>query len=353
MVIERVISGRDAVYLDLQKRPDRNKLNEPELFFARHAGQLVCLDEIQQTPDLFSILRTVVDEDRRPGRFLVLGSASRDFIRQSSETLAGRIAYLELTPFQYREVMPEIALFDHWNRGGFPESCLAADDQNSAAWRHDFVRTFLERDIPNLGPAGIPVSRIETLWRLIAHLHGQTMNYRMMAESIDVSVPTVKGYLALLEQTFMIRLLPPLEANLRKRLVKSPKLYMRDTGLLHTLLDLDSLDHVQGHPVWGPSWEGYAIENLCTAYPRHRASFARTGNGAEVDLVLQRGTETLLFECKASRAPKPSRGLHHLIEDIKPSHSYIVAPVDESYPYSETITVVPLRELVVEVSPWT
>ena len=343
-----LMSGLDAIHLDLQDRSDRNKLNEPELFLERHSDQLVCLDEIQQVPDLFPVLRATVDRKRQPGRYLVLGSASRDLIRQSSETLAGRIAYLELTPFQFREVAAEITLFDHWNRGGFPESCLAMDDDSSVAWRRDFVRTFLERDIPDLGPTGIPVSRIETLWHLIAHLHGQTVNYRIMAESIDVSVPTVKNYLSLLEQTFMIRLLPPLEANLKKRLTKSPKLYLRDSGLLHTLLDLDSLDDVQGHPVWGPSWEGYVIENLCAAYPRHRPSFVRTGNGAEVDLVLQRGTERFLFECKASQAPKPSRGLHHLIEDLHPARSYIVAPVAEAYSYNEAITVTPLGALCSE-----
>lgn len=265
-----IVSDRNAVYLDLQSRSDQNNLNEPELFLNRHADQLVCLDEIQRIPDLFPILRSTVDQLRREGCCLVLGSASRDLIRQSSESLAGRIA----------------------------------------------------------------------------HLHGQTVNYRMIAESIDASIPTVKSYLSLLEQTFMIRLLPPFGANLRKRLVKSPKLYVRDTGLLHTLLDLDSLDDVQGHPIWGHSWEGYVIENLCTRFQNHRASFVRTGNGAEVDLVLQRGTEVLLFECKASQAPKPSRGLHHLIGDLHPTRTYVVAPVDEAYPYNESTTVSPLRALV-------
>lgn len=343
---QHLISGENALYLDLQSRGDRNKLHEPELFLERHVDHLVCLDEVQRVPDIFSVLRSVVDRNRRPGRFLVLGSASRDLIRQSSESLAGRISYLESTPFQYREVLEDVSLTDHWNRGGFPESYLAENDDISVAWRENFIRTFLERDIPNLGPAGIPVSRMETLWRLIAHLHGQTVNYRILAESVDVSVPTVKNYLSLLEQTFMIRLLPPLEANLTKRLVKSPKLYIRDTGLLHTLLDMDSLDDVQGHPVWGPSWEGYVVENLCTRFPSHRASFIRTGNGAEVDLVLQWKSETLLFECKASKAPKPSRGLHHLISDLNPTRSYLVAPVADSYPYNSTITVAPLRDLV-------
>lgn len=343
---KRMISEVDAVYLDLQSRADRNKLNEPELFFERHRDQCVCLDEIQLVPDLFPVLRSLVDQDRRPGRFLVLGSASRDLIRQSSETLAGRIAYLELTPFRLGEVRHVRSLFDHWNRGGFPESCLAPDDVSSADWRRDFIRTFLERDIPDLGPAGIPVPRMETLWRLLAHLHGQTVNYSKLAEGIDVSVPTLKGYLALLEQTFMIRLLPPFEANLKKRMVKSPKVYLRDSGLLHSLLDLESLDEVQSHPVWGASWEGYVVEHLCNAFPRHRAGFLRTGNGAEADLLLSRGRERLLVECKASKAPRPSRGLHELMADLQPTRTVLVAPVEEGYPYNEQIEVCPLMELL-------
>lgn len=342
---KHLMRGMNSVYLDLQNRGDRNKLNEPELFFERHADQSVCLDEIQWVPDMFPVLRSLVDQDRRPGRFLVLGSASRDLIRQSSETLAGRIAYLELTPFTFHEIRGMRTLYDYWNRGGFPESCLADDDETSADWRRDFIRTFLERDIPNLGPAGIPVARMETLWQLIAHLHGQTLNYSKMAETVDVSVPTLKRYLALLEQTFMIRLLPPFEANLKKRMVKSPKLYIRDSGLLHSLLNLESLDEVQSHPVWGASWEGMVIENLLHAFPKHQAGYIRTGNGAEADLILQRGHERILVECKASKAPRPSRGLHELIGDLHPTRTLLVAPVDEAYPYTEHIQVTPLGTL--------
>jgi predicted AAA+ superfamily ATPase len=345
-LVRHLMEGKRSVYLDLQNRADRNKLNEPELFFERHADQCVCLDEIQLVPDLFSVLRSVVDQVRRPGRFLVLGSASRDLIRQSSETLAGRIAYLELTPFSFEEIHNECPLVDHWNRGGFPESCLAADDESSADWRRNFIRTFLERDIPDLGPAGIPVPLMERLWHHIAHLHGQTVNFSRLSEGMGVAVPTLKGYLSLLEQTFMIRLMPPFEANLKKRMVKSPKIYVRDSGLLHSLLDLETLDDVQSHPVWGASWEGYVIENLCTAFPKHRAGFLRTGNGAEADLVLEHRGERILVECKASKAPRASRGLHELIGDLRPARTFLVAPVVESYPYNEDIEVAPPGRLL-------
>jgi predicted AAA+ superfamily ATPase len=343
--LARRLAGAGSVYLDLQNRADRNKLNEPELFLGQHRGDLVCLDEIQNIPEFFSVLRSEIDQDRRAGRFLILGSASRDLIRQSSETLAGRIAYLELTPFHVMELPEETGWDQHWNRGGFPESLLASDDAASADWRRDFIRTFLERDIPAFGPAGIPFTIMERLWRILAHLHGQTLNYSKIAGTLDVAVPTLKRYLSLLENTYMLRLLEPLEANLKKRIVKSPKVLIRDCGILHTLLDLDTLDDVMAHPVMGPSWEGHVIENLTAALPRYRASFLRTGHGAEADLVLERGGQRHLIECKASKAPKPSRGTHELLHDLAPTATWLVAPVKESYPYNESITVVSPREL--------
>jgi predicted AAA+ superfamily ATPase len=287
-----------------------------------------------------------VEQFREPGRFLILGSASRDLIRQSSETLAGRISYEELTPFSLPEIDGAVGMFPHWNRGGFPESCLASNDEESMEWRDDFIRTFLERDIPVYGPAGIPPLLVEKLWRLIAHLHGQTVNYSKMAESVDVSVVTLKKYLILLEQTFMIRLLQPLELNLKKRLVKSPKIYIRDSGLLHALLGLERLDDVLAHPILGASWEGYVIENLCTYFPRYKTSFLRTGNGAEMDLILEKGTKRYLIECKASKAPKPSRGTHELIKDLQPTATWLVAPVDDTYTYASGITVTSPAQLL-------
>ena len=288
------------------------------------------LDEFQLAPDLFSALRSEIDRDRRPGRFLILGSASRDLIRQSNETLAGRIAQLELTPF----LLPEIAGVADWKalwiRGGFPDSLLAADERDSLDWRTDFIRTFLERDIPSLGFA-IPLPLMERLWRMLAHDHGQTVNYSKLAGALDLSVPTLKKYLAVLEQTYMLRLLAPYDANLKKRLVRSPKLYVRDSGLLHSLLDIESFDALLAHPVADESWEGFAIEQLIAAMPRWRPAFLRTANGAEADLVMERGQRRLLFEIKLSKAPQPSRGFYELIEDLRPESATVIAPVDGPY----------------------
>ncbi|MCK5799448.1 MAG: ATP-binding protein, partial [Deltaproteobacteria bacterium] len=311
---QHILRGKEtssSVFLDLQAREDRAKLAEPELFLEAHRADLVCLDEIQRVPDLFSVLRVEIDRDRRPERFLILGSASRDLIRQSNETLAGRVAYVDLTPFLAREVLGHAKLRTLWHRGGFPNSLLAANDVDSADWRRDFVQTFLERDIPSLG-FSIPMPVMHRLWRLLAHVHGQTANYSKLAAAAHLSVRTLKKYLFLLEQTGMLRQLPPCEANLKKRLVKAPKLYLRDSGLLHDLLDIASYDELLGHPSVGASWEGFAIENIISTMPRWRASFLRTSNGAEVDLVLERGDRRRLYEFKASKAPKPTRGFHEL-----------------------------------------
>lgn len=333
-----------AVYLDLQDRVDRNKLSEPELFFDRYRNKLICLDEIQLLPEFFQVLRSEIDRDRRPGRFLILGSASRDLIRQSTESLAGRIAYLDLTPFMLHEVAGVSPWQDIWLRGGFPESALAPDDSDSFAWRLDFIRTFMERDIPALG-LNIPVPVVERLWRLLAHYHGQTVNYHKFAAAADLSIPTLKKYLAILEQTYMIRLLPPTEANLKKRLVKSPKIYLRDSGILHALLDVEGYDALLANPIAGPSWEGFVLENLISGHPRWRASFVRTSNGAEIDLLLERSGRRHLFECKLSKAPKASRGFYELVEDLQPEGAWIIAPVDEPYEISKNIMVCPPKDI--------
>ncbi|NOQ67255.1 MAG: AAA family ATPase [Desulfobacterales bacterium] len=334
-----------AVYLDLQDRVDRNKLIEPELFFDRYRDKLICLDEIQLLPEFFQVLRSEIDRDRRPGRFLILGSASRDLIRQSTESLAGRIAYLDLTPFLLHELAGVSVWQDHWLRGGFPESVLAVDDHDSFAWRLDFIRTFMERDIPGLG-LNIPVPVIERLWRLLAHYHSQTVNYNKFAAAADLSIPTLKKYLAVLEQTYMVRLLPPAETNLKKRLIKSPKIYLRDSGILHGLLDVEGYDSLLANPAAGPSWEGFVLENLIAAHPRWRSSFVRTSNGAEIDLLLERSGRRHLFECKLSKAPKPSRGFHELVEDIQPESAWVVAPVDEMYEIRKNIMVCPPTKIM-------
>ncbi len=341
---KKIIAETSAIYLDLQDRVDRNKLNEPELFFDRYRDRLICLDEIQMLPEFFSVLRSEIDRDRRPGRFLILGSASRDLIKQSTESLAGRIAYIDLTPFLQKEVAVKLSWSDLWLRGGFPESALAENDADSFAWRRDFIRTFMERDIPNLG-FHIPVPTMERLWLLLAHYHGQTVNFHKLAAAADISTPTLKKYLAILEQTYMIRQLPPAAVNLKKRLVKSPKIYLRDSGILHALLDIEEYDFLLANPAAGASWEGFVIENIIAGYEQFRPSFLRTSNGAEIDLLLERGGRFHLFECKLSKAPKPSRGFYELVNSIQPESASIIAPVDEAYELHPGIWVKPLEDI--------
>lgn len=340
---KHLMADRPSVYVDLQDRSDLSKLAEPELFCEVHRQELVCLDEIQRLPEFFAVLRSEVDRHRQPGRFLLLGSASRDLIAQSSESLAGRIAYVDLTPFRHEEISDRCSLYSHWLRGGFPDSVLALDDEASFDWRRDFIRTFLERDIPALGLT-IPIPIMERLWRLLAHYHGQSINYSKLAEGVDISVPTLKRYLGILQQTYMVRLLPPAETNLKKRLVKAPKVYIRDSGILHALLDIEDYDSLLAHPVSGASWEGYVIEQLAAAYPRWTASFIRTGHGAEIDLLLQRGTRQVAIECKRSKAPKPGRGFHELLADMQIDLALVVAPIDAGFPISTTLSAATISE---------
>ena len=320
----------DAVILDLQDRADRARLQEPELFFEAHRQQLVCLDEIQLLPEFFSLLRAEIDRDRRPGRFLLLGSASGPLLRQSHESLAGRIAHVELTPLLLKEVAQAISWQQLWLRGGFPESLLAAADEDSLDWREDFIRTFLGRDIASL-ELGLPLPLMERLWRLLAHSQGQTLNASRLAGLLDLRSTRLKQLLAVLEQTFMLRLLPPLEANLSKRLVRSPKLYLRDSGLLHNLLGIETYDDLLAHPQAGESWEGFVIEQLIAAHPRWRPHFLRTSNGADLDLVLERGQRWRVFEIKLSKAPRVSRGFHELVGQLQPECAELIAPVDQAF----------------------
>ncbi len=342
-----------AVYLDLERPSDRRKLADPELFFRMHRARqretLFCLDEIQRVPEIFPILRGAIDEAGRNGQFLILGSASRDLLRQTSETLAGRIRFLELSPFLAAEVEArEFATLSRlWLRGGFPRSYLARDDASSLRWRESFIRTFLERDLAQLGFA-FPPETLRRLWRMLAHSHGQLLNSSKLGASLGVSHTTARAYIELLAETFMVRLLEPFAANLKKRLVKSPKVYLRDSGILHALLEIEDGDDLLGHPICGPSWEGLVIENLILSLPRWRPSFYRTSNGAEIDLVLSRGRRRIAAECKASTAPTPSRGFHTAAAELQVDQAWILAPVDEAYPIGPRIKVGPLAAFLEE-----
>jgi predicted AAA+ superfamily ATPase len=348
---ELVKGQPSAVYLDLELPSERRKLQDPELFFraqlARRGPTLFCLDEIQWLPELFPILRGLIDEQHRNGQFLILGSASRDLIRQGSESLAGRLALAELTPFQLAEVTSAIAdpLFHFWLRGGFPRSLLAASDAASYRWRENFIQTFLERDIPQLG-FRIPATALHRLWRMLAHSHGQTLNNSKLGASLGISHTTVRSYIDLLTQTFMVRTLEPLEANVKKRLVKSPKVYIRDSGILHSLLDIDDQDGLFGHPIFGASWEGLVVEAICSSMPRWRPAFYRTATGVEIDLVLSRGNRRIAIECKTSTAPTVTKGFHAALDDLDIDEAWIIAPVNESYPLDRRTTVAPLGEFI-------
>ena len=341
---------KQSVYLDLENPGDLAKLDDPLAFFSLHNDDLVCLDEIQRAPELFSILRSIIDERARNGQFLILGSAGPDLIHQSSESLAGRIAYLDLTPFLLSEL--EAAQKDDirrlWLRGGFPRSYLAEDLDISFEWRQDFIRTFLERDIGMLG-FRLPPVRLGRFWKMCAHIHGSLLNASKLADSLGVSSHTVRSYIDLLEHTFMVRVLLPDAPNLKKRLVKSPKIYIRDSGILHTLLDIRTHDDLLSHPIIGASFEGFAMENILAYANNCEPSFYRTSAGAEIDLILRRGRRTLAFELKSSTVPRVSKGFWNALDDISPDEAYVVAPVKESYPMKGDVMVSPLQEIIAKL----
>lgn len=349
-----IAAEREAVYLDLESETDRTRLAEPELYFADHVNELVILDEVQRAPGIFETLRGVIDKGRREekgtGRFLLLGSAAIDLLAQSSETLAGRVALVELTPFDIAEVGEEQG-DELWIRGGFPPSFLAAGAEESLRWRTDFIRTYLERDIPQLGP-GIPAETLRRLWTMLAHNQGGLLNAAHLARGLGVSGATVGHYLDLMVDLLLVRRLPPRLTNAGKRLVRSPKVYVRDSGLVHALLGLPDKETVLGHPVAGASWEGQAIENaIGAAGDRAAPSFYRTSGGAEIDLVLSwRDGREWAIEVKRSAAPKLERGMRSALEDLQPERSFIVYPGTERYRLSEDTEAIGLAELYAEIS---
>jgi predicted AAA+ superfamily ATPase len=337
-----------AVYLDLERPSDVSKLRDPEAFFSLNNDKLICLDEIQRVPELFPVLRSVMDESRKNGQFIILGSASPDLIKQSSETLAGRISYFELTPFLLKEVSEEHdlkTLRKLWLRGGFPRSYLAPNEKESIEWRLDFIRTFLERDIPQLG-FRTPAKTIERFWRICAHLHGQLLNSSKLGESMEVSHHTVRSYIDMLEQSFVLRVLRPYESNLKKRLIKSPKIYIRDSGILHALLSIESHNDLLGHPAYGASWEGLVIENILSLLPNWRASFYRTSSGSEIDLILEKGNQHVAVECKGSTSPNLNRGFWNAVSDLNFQEVWVIAPVKEAYPIEKGVMVAPPHQLI-------
>jgi predicted AAA+ superfamily ATPase len=347
--------ARPAVYLDLESDADRAKLTDPELYLSPHTDKLVILDEIQRMPQLFRSLRGLIDKGRRSGRgkgrFLVLGSASIDLLKQSSESLAGRIRYLELGPLDAGEVGRK-RLAALWLRGGFPESFLASSDAASLRWRTDFIRTYLERDIPQLGPR-IPAETLRRLWTMLAHQQGGLLNAAALARALAVDGKTIASYLDLLVDLLLVRRLTPWHANVRKRLVKSPKVYVRDSGLVHALLGIGDREALLSHPVSGASWEGLAIESLIAAAPDDTdAHFFRTADGTEIDVLLKLPgrRKPWAIEIKRGLAPSFERGFQVACDTVRPDRRVVVYGGTERFPMAEDVEAVPLVDLCEELS---
>jgi predicted AAA+ superfamily ATPase len=336
------VHGRDNHYFDLESPVDRQRLQNPELLLGSLTG-LVIIDEIQLLPELYSILRVLVDRPAHAARYLVLGSASPQLIKKASETLAGRIEFVDLSGFNFAEISPQ----EHdrlWLRGGFPRSFLAESEADSLAWREGFIRTFLERDIPQLGITIHPTA-MRRFWTMLAHLHGQTWNASDLGRSMGLSDKTVRNYLDILTGTYLVRQLQPWHENLRKRQVKTPKVYLRDTGLLHSLLNISSMTELWGHPRLGASWEGFTIEQILSVLRTKEVYFWATKGGAELDLLFFSGGKRFGVECKFKEAPQVTKSMHSALADLSLDHLWVVYPGTLRYPAHEKITLLPLSEI--------
>jgi uncharacterized protein len=356
--------SKAPIYLDLELPSAQQQIVDAEAFFAAQHGRLVILDEVQRVPELFATLRGVIDQRRQQGeatgQFLLLGSATGVLLGQASESLAGRVAMLELTPFQERELALEqldtqertMHQNRHWVRGGFPMSYLAKTDAASLRWREAFITSYLERDIPALG-LKIPATTLRRLWTMLAHNQGQMLNLSLLAGSLAITGQTVARYIDVLCDLMLVRRLPAWSGNIGKRLVRSPKVYVRDSGLTHALLGLASLEAVLSHPVAGQTWEAHVVEQLIAAAPRAQASFYRTSHGAECDLVLTLASgDTWVCEIKRSSAPTVSRGFYEAAKDLHATRKLVVAPVQNSYPGRDGVEVMPLFDAVKLLTVW-
>ncbi|MEA1877938.1 MAG: ATP-binding protein [Bacteroidota bacterium] len=338
---------KDCIYIDLESPEDYNKLYDAELFLKSLEDKTVIIDEIQLRPELFPILRSLVDRQRVPGRFIVLGSASPDLIRDSSESLAGRIVYLEINPFDIVELYKIKTYEQLWLRGGFPNAILQEDENISTHWMRSFIQTYIERDLPILG-LGAPIKTIERLWLMLAHVNGNLLNYTQISNSLGVSLNSVKSYIQFFEKAYLIRTLQPFHINTKKRLVKSPKIFFRDTGILHHLLRLYTRDDLFGHPNAGNSWEAFVIQQIINNLPLTVDTyFYRTQDGSEIDLIINRGINVLAaIEIRHSNAPKLSKGNTLAINTIQSQRNFIITPSSDDYPIKENVQVCNLNRFI-------
>lgn len=338
----------DVVYLDLERPTDLNKLENAEWFLSNQKGKLICLDEIQRKPELFPLIRSLVDEWGGNGHFLILGSASRDLIKQGSESLAGRITYKQLSPFLITELNDNFTIEEHLVKGGFPRSILKKNDSESFEWREDFITTFLERDL--LLWSGFSTATMRKLWQMLAHLNGQMINYNLIANSLSISSPTARNYVELLSSTFMVKLLPPYLSNTGKRLVKSPKIFLSDIGISNTLLGISSFNQLVGHPSIGAAWETMVLSNLTGYFPKLNFFFYRTSHGSEIDFIIELNNKIIAVECKSGTQPSLSKGTYTAIKDLQPIKTLIVSPVKLGWSLKPGIEVVNLNEAITRIS---
>ncbi|MDR1453140.1 MAG: ATP-binding protein [Candidatus Margulisbacteria bacterium] len=343
-LVKRVVKKiPKSVYLDLERPSDLRKLENAEWFLSAQKGKLVCIDEVQRQPELFPLIRALVDDWGGTGRFLILGSASRDLLRQSSESLAGRIVYKRLTPFLWTELSKTYSLNRYFAAGAFPRSLLAADRKTSYEWRENFIAAFLERDLRQW--AGFAPAAMRRLWQMLAHVNGQTVNYSTLSSSLGLSAVSIKNYIDLLASTYMVEAVPPYVSNLGKRLVKAPKIYVADSGLTAALLGLRSFAELSGHPAFGAVWEQIVLSNIRGWRPDAEIFHYRTTNGAEMDFVVRLGGKVLALECKASYSPSLTKGNYLAIEDIAPQHTFVVIPAAKGWPLKRGIDMVSLEQL--------
>ncbi len=353
---QSIAESRTALYLDLESPEDLLKLSDPSAFLSLHGDKLVIIDEIQRVPDLFMVLRGLIDKNRRAGRkgeqYLLLGSASMDLLRQSSESLAGRISYIELAGLNLLEV-PATTSKDRqklWLRGGFPESYLAESDALAMTWLENLIRTYLERDVPQMG-FRVPAMRLRRLWTMLAHLQGESVNFSKLGANLEVDGKTVSSYIDILVDLLLVRRLEPWHVNVKKRLVKSPHFYIRDSGILHRLLGIADYNSLLSNPVLGKSWEGFVIENILSVLPNQvEVYFYRTAAGAEIDLLLKlSGKELWAIEIKTSVAPKIKQGFHLACKDVKATRKYVIYGGGDEFPIAKDTTVLSLKGMLVKL----
>jgi len=344
--------SKPTVYLDLELHEDWYKLEDAQIYLQRHQDKCVIIDEVQVRPELFALLRALTDQKREPGRFILLGSASPHIVKLNTETLAGRIAYHELTPFSYSEINHLFSFTNHWLIGGFPIPLLAEQGFISRKWMADFVETFIHRDLARLG-FSITSPILRNLVSMLGHLHGDLLNYSKLGRSLGLSSPTVNKYIEILEGSFLIRRLPPFFENTGKRITKSPKIYIRDSGLLHYLMRITEEEQLYGNPIVGNSWEGYVIEQIIREAPEFSDFFFyRTHGGAEVDLLMITASgKKVFFEIKFSNSPNISKGFYEAAKDISPDEKFIVTPSAESYHKKDGTLIISLSELLTHRLP--